>query len=70
MPLDERVEHSSVFVDRSPQPMVDTAYNHVHLVQMPPGTPAGFSVTYVLGELTTEMNAPGAHGFAGASLEQ
>ena len=51
MPLEEHVEHISVFIDRSPQPVGDTAYNHVHFVQMPPGTPAGFPVAQVLCEL-------------------
>ena len=42
--LKEHVEHGSVFIDRSPQPMFDPADIHVHLVKVPPGTPTGFPV--------------------------
>ena len=73
MLLDEHVEHGSVFVNGSPEPMGYAAHNHVHLIQMPPGTPPGFPVAQVLGELAAEIDAPGANGFArhfDAPLEQ
>ena len=73
MPLEEDVEHGPVLIDSPPEPIGYPTHDHVHFVQMPPGTPAGFPVTQVLCELVTEIDAPDADGFAGnldATLEQ
>ncbi|BDP43272.1 hypothetical protein DAETH_32410 (plasmid) [Deinococcus aetherius] len=56
--LEEDVQHVPTFVDRPPQPVMDSADLAAHLVQMPPGTPAGFSVAQFLGEEGSEFDVP------------
>lgn len=63
MPLKENVEHETVFVHGPPKPVSNAVHTRTHLVQMPPGTPAGFLVAQVLCEERTEFDAPLAEGF-------
>ncbi len=50
MPLKENVEHEPVFVHGPPKPVSNAINARTHLVEMPPGTPAGFPVAQVLSE--------------------
>lgn len=43
--LKENVQHGSMFIHGSPQPVFDPADVHVHFVQVTPGTPSGFPVS-------------------------
>jgi len=75
VPLEKHIEHRTVFVNGASEPMGDLTHDHVHFVEMPPGTPPGFPVTQVLSELFAEVDTPGADGFArhfnlSAPLEQ
>jgi hypothetical protein len=51
-----------VFVDCTPQPVVDPADVHTHLVKVPPRTPTGFSVAKALSEEVAELDAPRPDG--------
>ncbi|GGO29518.1 hypothetical protein GCM10008949_23220 [Deinococcus humi] len=42
--------------------MRDPSDLHVHLVQMPPGTPPGFPVTQFLGQQRSELDVPWPEG--------
>jgi len=42
----------------------DATHDHVHFIQMPPGTPTGFPVAQALTEFTTEIDAPDADRLA------
>ena len=63
VPLKENVEHETVLVDRSPEPVSDAIDTRTHFVQMPAGTPSGFPLTKFVGELRAEFDAPLAQGF-------
>ena len=56
--LKQNVQHVPVFVDRSPQPMLDPADLDADLVQMPSRTPAGFSMAQFLGQEWGELDVP------------
>ena len=43
--LEQHVKHGPVFVNRSPKSVGHPTHDHVHFIEMPPGTPAGFPVT-------------------------
>ena len=58
MPLKQDVEHEAVLVHRPPQPVSDAIDARTHLVQMPPGTPAGFLVAKLFGEEGRELDTP------------
>ena len=63
MPLEKNVEHETVLIYRSPQPVSNAIHGCTDFVQMPQGTPSGFSVTQVLCEEGPEFDAPFAEGF-------
>lgn len=63
--LKEDVQHHAVLQGGSPQPVGDASDIHMHVVEMPPGTPTGFPVAQALGEQVTEGDAPGADRFPG-----
>lgn len=44
MSLKEDVQHRSMFVDGPPKPMRHPTDNHMHFIEMPPGTLTGFPV--------------------------
>ena len=56
MPLKEDVEHETVLVYCSPQPMSDAIHARTHLVEMPPGTPSGFPVAQVFSDEGSELD--------------
>ena len=56
--LKEDVEDGPVFVDRAPQPMLNPTDLDADLVEMPPRTPPGFSVTQFFGEEWRELDDP------------
>ena len=60
--LKQNVQHVPVFVDRSPQPMLDPADLDADLVQMPSRTPAGFSMAQFLGQEWGELDVPLTEG--------
>ena len=62
VPLEEYIDHSPVLVERSLQPVGDTTYDHMHFVEMPARTSAGFQVAWILSDVGTKINAPGADG--------
>lgn len=61
--LKQNVQHVPVFVDRSPQPMLDPADLDADLVQMPSRTPPGFSMAQFLGQEWGELDVPLTEGF-------
>ena len=61
--LKQNVQHVPVFVDRSPQPLLDPTDLDAHLVQMPSRTPAGFSMAQFLGQEWGELDVPLTEGF-------
>ncbi|BDP43787.1 hypothetical protein DAETH_37560 (plasmid) [Deinococcus aetherius] len=63
--LKEDVQHSSTFIDGSPQPVFDPADVHVHFVEMPARTPSGFSLAQSLGKEVAELDAPRQDRFTG-----
>ena len=63
MPLEENVEHETVLIYRSPQPVSNAVHGCAHLVQVPSGTPSGFAVTQVFNEEGSEFDTPFAQGF-------
>lgn len=60
--LKQDVQHVPVFVDRSPQPVLDPADLDADLVQMPPRTPPGFSVAQFFGQERCELDVPLTEG--------
>jgi hypothetical protein len=42
--LEQHIQHGSVFIHGSPQPMGNAAHEHVHFVQMPSLASSGFTV--------------------------
>ncbi|BBN97086.1 hypothetical protein DEGR_38190 (plasmid) [Deinococcus grandis] len=56
--LKQNVQHVPVFVDRSPQPMLDPADLDADLIQMPSRTPPGFSMAQFLGQEWGELDVP------------
>lgn len=60
--LKQNVQHVPVFVDRSPQPMLDPADLDADLVQMPSRTPPGFSMAQFLGQEWGELDVPLTEG--------
>lgn len=58
MPLKENIEHETVLVDRSPQPMPDAIHRCAYLVQVPAGTPSGFPLAQFLRKERAEFDAP------------
>ncbi|BDP43742.1 hypothetical protein DAETH_37110 (plasmid) [Deinococcus aetherius] len=71
--LKEDVQHSTVFIDRPPQPVGDAPDIHAHLIEVPPGAAPRFPVAEVLGKKVAELDAPGPDGLAGdgdAPLQQ
>ena len=63
--LKEHVQHCTVFIDGSPQPVCNAPDVCVHFVEIPPGTPSGFPVAQSLDKQIAELDAPRANGFAG-----
>ncbi len=61
--LEEDVEHETVLVHGPPKPVSNAVYARTYLVEMPPGTPPGFSVTQVFSEEGFEFDTPLAEGF-------
>ncbi|BDP43353.1 hypothetical protein DAETH_33220 (plasmid) [Deinococcus aetherius] len=61
--LKQDVQHFPTFVHCPPQPVVDPADLDAHLVQMPPRTPTGFSMTQFLDEERREFDVPPSEGF-------
>jgi hypothetical protein len=55
------MQHGSVFIDCSPQPMGNATDEHVHFVQVPSHASPGFSVAQPSSELVTETDAPRAN---------
>ena len=60
--MKENVEHETVLIHSSPQPMPDAIDARTDLVQMPPGTPTGFPVAKLFGKEGRELDAPFAEG--------
>ena len=60
--LKQNVQHVPVFVDCSPQPMLDPADLDADLVQMPSRTPPGFSMAQFLGQEWGELDVPLTEG--------
>lgn len=54
----ENVEHAPMLVHGPPQLVGDPANLHVYLVQMPPRTPAGFSVAQFFSVERRELDVP------------
>lgn len=62
VPLEHEVEHGSVLVYRSPEPVANTIDAGTDLVQVPPGTLEGFPVAQFFSEEGSELDAPLAEG--------
>ena len=58
MPLKENIEHETLLVDRSPQPMPDAIHRCAYLVQVPAGTPTRFPLGQFLRKERAEFDAP------------
>ena len=56
--LRQDIEHETVLVDRSPQPMSNAVDRRTDLVQIPAGTPAGFPLAQIIREQRAELDAP------------
>lgn len=60
--LKEDVQYGPIFVNRAPQPVPYPTDLDANLVEMPPRTPTGFSVTQFFGKDQRKLDVPLPHG--------
>jgi len=60
--LEKDVEHETVLVHGSPQPVPDAIHARTYLIQKPAGTPSGFPLAQVFSKQRAKLQTPFAKG--------